>query len=435
MANGIDPRISLAAQPINVGQRIGQTISNVANLDLLQQRREQAPFQNRLLQRQEELAIAQQPGQLQIAEEAAGPLAQLNRRDKARLQSVVQGAVELSPLLEVNDISGARSQLIARKSRLEKLGLPTETTDESIELLNTNPDLLRQRTAQAITLGRQSGFIKAPTAISATASQKDFAEFQRLQAVAQESGSPEDLKAAEQFGRQARFIGETPAQARTAKIETETTIAREKSRLEGVSTAKKLAVKKSGEAFDKIANIDVALGNFDDAIRAIDEGASTGVITSRLPSFRKSSIELDNIQKSLGLDVVGNTTFGALSESELAFALDKALPVGLQPADLKLWLQSKRSAQQKLRDHISEAAQFLGTGENTIPDWLQLQKARKIAADNAQQASAQPAQATQQPAQNVPVNLGVPPLLARPVEGQTRPVGVQIGRFTVEEIK
>ena len=167
----IDPRISLAAQPINLGQSTAQNIANVASLDLSAQRREQAPFQNQLLQLQTELAQAQQPGQLQVAEEAASPLAQLNRRDKARLQSVVQGAQELSPLLESNDIAGARSQLIARKARLTKLNLPTETTDESIELLDANPDLLRQRTQQAITLGQQAGFLKGT---GASVGQREF---------------------------------------------------------------------------------------------------------------------------------------------------------------------------------------------------------------------------------------------------------------------
>jgi hypothetical protein len=156
----IDPRISLLNQPLNVGQRVGSAISNVAGLDLITQQREQAPFQNQLLQLQAELGQAQQPSQLQVAEEAASPLAQLNRRDQARLQSVVQGAQELSPLLEANDITGARSQLIARKARLTKLGLPTETTDESLELLDSNPDLLRQRVGQALQLGRQSGLLK-----------------------------------------------------------------------------------------------------------------------------------------------------------------------------------------------------------------------------------------------------------------------------------
>lgn len=190
-------------------------------------------------------------------------------------------------------------------------------------------------------------------------------------------------------------VGETRQETRTADIEKSTAIETTKSELSSVAAAKKLAVTKSGKAFDKLANIDVAIANFDDAIKAIDEGAQTGAIVSFLPSFRKSSIELDNIQKALGLDVVSNTTFGALSESELAFALSKALPKNLQPQDLKVWLQSKKAVQQKLRDHISDAAQFLGTGENTIPDWIELQKARAVIQQQPEQVAAPEAAQTE----------------------------------------
>ena len=41
--------------------------------------------------------------------------------------------------------------------------------------------------------------------------------------------------------------------------------------------------------------------------------------------------------------------------------------------------------QQKLRNHISDAAQFLGTGENTIPDWIELQKAKSAIAEQPAQ--------------------------------------------------
>jgi hypothetical protein len=271
----------------------------------------------------------------------------------------------------------------------------------------------------------------------ATASQRDFETFRALSERATQTNDPADILAAQQFGQQSGFGRPSAAQVQDQAIskaqkladisvETSERIETKKSQLSSTAAAKKLAVNKSGIAFDKLANIDVAIGNFDDAIRAIDEGAQTGAIISKLPSFRKSSIELDNIQKSLGLDVVSNTTFGALSESELAFALSKALPKNLKPQDLKTWLQAKKSAQSKLRDHISEAAQFLGTGENTIPDWIELQKASAIIqqgqpeqiittedAPVAQQAQEQPAL---QPSAG---NADVPDSTSSFAEGQT----------------
>ena len=92
------------------------------------------------------------------------------------------------------------------------------------------------------------------------------------------------------------------------------------------------AIKKSKEAFERIAPIRKNIANFDEAIRLIDEGAETGVVASRLPSVRQASIELDSLQGRLGLDVIGNTTFGALSEAELRFALDTACLLYTSPS-------------------------------------------------------------------------------------------------------
>jgi hypothetical protein len=211
----IDPRISLAAQPIDLANLFAKNQANELGRAEITQQREQAPFRNRLLELQTGLAEAQQPGQLQVAQEAASPIAQLNRRDKARLQSVAQAAQELSPLLEANDFAGARSQLIARKARLVKLNLPTETTDESLELLSGNPDLLRQRTAQAITLGQQAGFLKG----ARTASTKAFAPI--VDPATGELGIPTFDPATGQAGFQqvpGAPVQQTSAQKREAEI-------------------------------------------------------------------------------------------------------------------------------------------------------------------------------------------------------------------------
>ena len=76
----------------------------------------------------------------------------------------------------------------------------------------------------------------------------------------------------------------------------------------------------------------------------------------------------------MGLDVVGATTFGALSESELKFALDTALPTSLEPAELKDWLVRKKDSQSKLSNELRKAASFLGQPGNTIADYLDLQE-------------------------------------------------------------
>ncbi len=146
-----------------------------------------------------------------------------------------------------------------------------------------------------------------------------------------------------------------------------------------VDKANRIALSKqasdaSSTAFKGLKNVRSTILNMGDAIKALDKGADTGPIISKLPSFRESSIELDNVRSRMGLDVVGSTTFGALSESELAFALDTALPDNLQPKALKSWLKRKQTSQRKLAKGLRDAAVFLGKPGNTIADYIERQE-------------------------------------------------------------
>lgn len=175
---------------------------------------------------------------------------------------------------------------------------------------------------------------------------------------------------------QAREGGKLDAQMDTkALIEEQVTRAQENA---------KNATGQQKEFYTQLGNIQSNIANYNEAIRLIDEGAATGVVQSKLPSIRAASQKLDNVKNRLGLDVIGNTTFGALSESELAFAIDTALPTNLEGPDLRAWLERKRDAQQKLASYISSAMQFLDIPGNSLAD-LQ-------AASPRQDVNAQPAQ-------------------------------------------
>jgi hypothetical protein len=199
-----------------------------------------------------------------------------------------------------------------------------------------------------------------------------------------------------------RKAAETVQRARAEKVSNARKMAGEKKRaaLEadeelkakveaGVLNAKE-AAKISVKAFDNLQGINQNIANIDEAIRLVDEGAETGFIASKLPSIRKASIELDNLQGRLGLDVIRNTTFGALSESELKFALDTALPQSLQGQDLKECLQRKKDAQEKLADYIEASAIFLGQKGNTVADWMQKQREKRLSGE--QQVPTNPTQ-------------------------------------------
>jgi len=131
-----------------------------------------------------------------------------------------------------------------------------------------------------------------------------------------------------------------------------------------------LTAQKIDKAFTTIEGIQTNLSNLDAAIAAIDAGANTGVIAQKFPSWNASTITLKNIQNRLGLDVIGSVTFGALSEQELALALETALPTNLDEAELRQWLVDKKAAQQKLSDYLTEQVVFLREGNNTVADWL-----------------------------------------------------------------
>lgn len=131
------------------------------------------------------------------------------------------------------------------------------------------------------------------------------------------------------------------------------------------------AAEAGGQASIKLAEASSAavaaarsnIGTLDRAIELVEqEGANTGVIARTLPSWNASTVELNNLQGQLTIDVIGAVTFGALSEGELALAMDIALPTGLDEKELADWLRRKKTAQQKLANYHSKKARFFSDG-------------------------------------------------------------------------
>jgi len=105
------------------------------------------------------------------------------------------------------------------------------------------------------------------------------------------------------------------------------------------------------------------IANLKEARRLVaEEGASTGVLQRFLPTFRDSTIALREIQRRLGLDVIGSVTFGALSEGELQLALDTALPTDLSGPALIEYLDRKIVAQEKVAQEQQKLAEYLLRG-------------------------------------------------------------------------
>lgn len=136
----------------------------------------------------------------------------------------------------------------------------------------------------------------------------------------------------------------------------------------------KVNIDQGRQALDTIPKIRSNLSNLRRAKELVDtEGAQTGAIAERFPSWRASTIELLNLRNQLGIDVVNSATFGALSEAELDLALQTALPTRLDQKDLSNWLQRKIDAQEKLATYMEEAALFFLRG-GSAADWLEQER-------------------------------------------------------------
>ncbi len=126
----------------------------------------------------------------------------------------------------------------------------------------------------------------------------------------------------------------------------------------------------SKEMFGELRGVKSQIGTINEAIKAIDDGASSGAFDKYLPSFRESTIALENAAQRMGLDVIAATTFGALSEGELRLAMDTAVPKNLNPKQLRKWLGERKIAKTKLANELSKMAIELGKGKTTVAEYL-----------------------------------------------------------------
>lgn len=133
------------------------------------------------------------------------------------------------------------------------------------------------------------------------------------------------------------------------------------------------------KGFDKIGKINLGINTIDRAIAAIQGGAGTGALERYLPSFKAASVELDQIQKRLALDVISGVTLGAISAAELDLAKQVALPAGLDGPELIKHLQDRKAAQEKIRDYFQTQIDFLDQG-GSVADFVRQQKGEKLKA-------------------------------------------------------
>lgn len=137
------------------------------------------------------------------------------------------------------------------------------------------------------------------------------------------------------------------------------------------------SIKAGTEAWSDYGKLQTSIGNIDEAIAALDNGARAGIIDNYLPNITEASASLKNALDRMGLDVIGSVTFGALSEGEMRLAMQTAAPRDLSPQELRKWLTRKREAQIKAADMLADAAQYLTKPGNTINGWIERNKELK----------------------------------------------------------
>jgi len=143
---------------------------------------------------------------------------------------------------------------------------------------------------------------------------------------------------------------------------------------EGERRGAAFSQRRADAAFGRLEDIRGNIADLQEVNRLIDEGADTGVIASKLPNWRASTIALKTARNRLGLNVVGSVTFGSLTKEELDLALETALPTNLDDADLKDWVNRKIAAQEKLADYLEQQVVFLSEPGNSQAGWLKFIK-------------------------------------------------------------
>ncbi len=313
--------------------------------------------------------------------------------DRARLEAFAKDTQIAFGRASAGDVNGAVQFVRNRRDARRAQGVDTANMDDFLARAEQNPDSVLPN-LKALNAGFvQAGMTKS---LETSAGQREFESLTK-------GLTPEEKETARRvkLGLAPRAIGsaaQTIADLGTAEKvgESQATIKQRAKfgELTGASRAKRI-----DSGFARIEKIGSNIRNLDRAIKAVEAGAGTGAIESRFPSIRAASVELDQIQGELALDVVGAVTFGALSKGELDLAKKIALPTGLDGPQLIQHLRDRQAAQIKLRDYFQEQIDFLDRGGSIAGFLREMGRQNQgTAAARAQPQPVQPSAVTGQPA-------------------------------------
>jgi len=250
------------------------------------------------------------------------------RLDEARrselIGSMIQGASEVKPFTDQNDIPGAISQLQARREMLMNKGLDTYQTDQALELARTDPVQFKNSVNALVQSGIQSGVISGGMPqVQSSKILEDGTTVQLLKSGETRVTNPEGMAVTGdervEALRKAQEAGIALQESRSGARKRGSLTAE----LENIPQRERVEFLSSNrEAF----NIDILESNsvLDDIDRAIAiwenaPGTISGPLAGRAPALSDQAQELESILTQLGIDRL-SAFKGATSEKELAAA-------------------------------------------------------------------------------------------------------------------
>lgn len=378
----------MALQPINYGAFSGDALGSLYDTRRQMQASEQGVIQTQLLGQQQQAQQQQLQAQQQqaaIQQQAAQvyqtgtpeELADFLIQNPSARESVIGADKFVSERSERSKLEAARNIVLGgdpdteltRSAQViaEEGGNPKDT----LGMIN-QPDQVKIDSAKKVWAALDSTGFKSAMSAAGEAQEVVPAETRAFEGLI-EGFTPEEQDNARKI--KAGLKGRAVSNAVLSAIDSGdiTSLAQAKAEIKQAEKFSEMSAASRAKTIDKsydgIQKIDAGIRNIDDALGALGTGAGTGAIEKFFPSIKAASVELENIRGRMALDVVGATTFGALSAGELALAKDIALPTGLNEPELKDYLTRKRDSQMKLRDYYSEQIDFLDQG-GTVAGFL-----------------------------------------------------------------
>ena len=362
----IDPRIPMMGITPDIAGAMNQGI-------LSGERLAQAPIRNQMLQQQVDMQSQQMqltPLQLEAARQTIalnkGTLGDAQQARDAKSNAyrykLAENLIPLSPEQRAQAIEGARPDLTDMGIDVDDMlgKLSDEDLNGAMVTLKPFADQSIDRTPYQ---KGSSGMVKdADGNLFSTQVVFDPAS----------GGSTSQLVAVDPSGPQSPVGGISPVNTSGLTMPEAIDMAMKKE-----TNAEQVQIRQgiAKDAYVSIGKANAAIGNIDSAIKAIDDGANTGPVDNWFPSFKRATIELQNAGNRMGLDVIGAVTFGALSAGEMKLAMSTALPMDMQPKELKTWLGTRKRAQHKLRAEMMKVAQHFESN-GSISDYLEDMKVR-----------------------------------------------------------